>query len=187
MTFAVCIAPDNIMCLNFTYGTGASVLSADGNISLIHYDGDRLYIRFISTGNNWIGVKWAALYEGTYTADTLPPYVPKGYAAELAECQRYFQLLNEATVRTGGSASAGQLFFELPIPMRTMPSATIVNGGLILSDTDNQAVATITSMSSPSPHKSGFMGIVPGKDFSVSTWYTGYPWVNGLIQLSADL
>ena len=31
---------------------------------------------------------WAALYEGSYTADTLPPYVPKGYAAELAECQR---------------------------------------------------------------------------------------------------
>ena len=29
---------------------------------------------------------WAALYEGSYTADTLPPYVPKGYAAELAEC-----------------------------------------------------------------------------------------------------
>ena len=33
---------------------------------------------------------WAALYEGSYTADTLPPYVPKGYAAELAECQRYY-------------------------------------------------------------------------------------------------
>ena len=33
---------------------------------------------------------WIALYEGSYTADTLPPYVPKGYAAELAECQRYY-------------------------------------------------------------------------------------------------
>ena len=31
-----------------------------------------------------------ALYEGEYTAETLPPYVPKGYAAELAECQRYY-------------------------------------------------------------------------------------------------
>lgn len=36
---------------------------------------------------------WAALYEGSYTADTLPPYVPKGYAAELAECQRYYQVI----------------------------------------------------------------------------------------------
>ena len=34
---------------------------------------------------------WVALYEGSYTADTLPPYVPKGYAAELAECVRYFR------------------------------------------------------------------------------------------------
>ena len=34
---------------------------------------------------------WAALYEGSYTAETLPPYVPKGYAAELAECRRYFR------------------------------------------------------------------------------------------------
>ena len=36
---------------------------------------------------------WAALYEGSYTADTLPPYVPKGYAAELAECKRYYNII----------------------------------------------------------------------------------------------
>ena len=36
-------------------------------------------------------VEWAALYEGEYTADTLPPYMPKGYAQEFAECQRYFR------------------------------------------------------------------------------------------------
>lgn len=34
---------------------------------------------------------WAALYEGNYTVDTLPPYVPKGYAAEFAECRRYYK------------------------------------------------------------------------------------------------
>lgn len=38
-------------------------------------------------------IKSAALYEGSYTADTLPPYVPKGYAAELAECMRYYKVL----------------------------------------------------------------------------------------------
>lgn len=31
-------------------------------------------------------IKWAALYEDEYTAETLPPYVPKGYAAELLAC-----------------------------------------------------------------------------------------------------
>ncbi len=36
-------------------------------------------------------LRWAALYEGTYTADTLPPYLSRGYAAELAECWRYYR------------------------------------------------------------------------------------------------
>lgn len=40
---------------------------------------------------NEITIKWAALYEGEYTADTLPEYQSKGYAAELAECQRYYR------------------------------------------------------------------------------------------------
>lgn len=30
------------------------------------------------------------VYEGEYTAETLPEYQPKGYGAELAECQRYY-------------------------------------------------------------------------------------------------
>lgn len=34
---------------------------------------------------------WAALYEGEYTAETLPEYQPKGYGAELLECQRYYE------------------------------------------------------------------------------------------------
>ena len=32
-----------------------------------------------------------ALYEGSYDASTLPAYQPKGYAVELAECQRYYE------------------------------------------------------------------------------------------------
>ena len=36
------------------------------------------------------GVVWAALYEGTYTTDTLPPYVPRPYSVELAECRRWY-------------------------------------------------------------------------------------------------
>ena len=36
---------------------------------------------------------WAVLYEGEYTEETLPEYQPKGYGAELAECQRYCVLI----------------------------------------------------------------------------------------------
>lgn len=42
-------------------------------------------------------IKWACLYEGEYTAETLPPYVPKGYAAELAECERYYRRTGAGT------------------------------------------------------------------------------------------
>jgi hypothetical protein len=36
-------------------------------------------------------IKCVALYEGEYTADTVPTYIPKGYATEMAECLRYFE------------------------------------------------------------------------------------------------
>ena len=45
---------------------------------------------------------WAALYEGSYTVDTLPPYVSKGYAVELAAC-------NSAPVDLGGGCGGGSL------------------------------------------------------------------------------
>ena len=41
-----------------------------------------------------VNLEWAALYEGEYTAETLPEYQPKGYGAELAECQRYYYRIN---------------------------------------------------------------------------------------------
>jgi len=35
---------------------------------------------------NTITIEWIALYEGAYTIDTLPPYVPKEKNAELDAC-----------------------------------------------------------------------------------------------------
>lgn len=55
-----------------------------GTASIIYADGA---ITITSSGGV---IQWAALYTTEYTADTLPPYVPKGYTAELAECQRYY-------------------------------------------------------------------------------------------------
>lgn len=67
---------------------------------------------------------WAALYEGSYTADTLPPYVPKGYAAELAECQRYFRKGVQA-VTIGTQHNSGSIF-SLSVPkMRIKPTVTL--------------------------------------------------------------
>ena len=68
--------------------------------------------------------KWAALYEGSYTADTLPDYVPKGYAAELAECQRYYQQYNTNEMSAVGNSESGITYIRCPLkaPMRVAPS-----------------------------------------------------------------
>ena len=47
---------------------------------------------FGTSAGDSIEVEWAALYEGEYTVETLPEYQPKGYGAELLECQRYYQI-----------------------------------------------------------------------------------------------
>lgn len=51
----------------------------------------------VNQSGHQMTIEWMALYEGEYTADTLPPYQPKGYAAELAECKRYYELLDSGT------------------------------------------------------------------------------------------
>ena len=69
---------------------------------------------------------WSALYEGSYTAETLPPYVPKGYAAELAECQRYYYRMNLVNAPCLGSGWAyrknNRIPIVLPMTMRITPT-----------------------------------------------------------------
>ena len=88
---------------------------------------DAGYCRFlIEHGIGSSGLLWAALYEGAYTADTLPAYVYKGYAAELAECQRYFQKGGQVvTVGTQyGTATKGIIRLRF-CGMRSFPNITI--------------------------------------------------------------
>ena len=80
-----------------------------------------------SEGYNIACAYWAALYEGSYTADTLPPYFPKGYAAELAECQRYFQTIPyyfaQNSVNTNSNYPS---YFPIQFfPMRIAPTVTL--------------------------------------------------------------
>lgn len=78
-----------------------------------------------STMDSVFDVKWAALYEGEYTADTLPEYQPKWYGAELAECQRYYLPISDDPVGFGTSASAGNgadIGIPVPTTMRITPT-----------------------------------------------------------------
>lgn len=61
-----------------------------------------LYGNIITITSSGGVIKWAALYGDQYTESTKPEYQPKGYAAELAECLRYYEV-----VKGGGSISQG--------------------------------------------------------------------------------
>ena len=81
------------------------------------------------------GIIWVALYEGAYAADTLPPYVPKGYAAELAECQRYYVPLN-ATWTTGLFKVGQGIVVEVPAArnIRSIVPTVVLNSPKIFTN-----------------------------------------------------
>lgn len=108
----------------------------------------------ISTGTNYgkfalyvragytVEIEWLALYEGQFTAETLPPYVYKGYAAEMAECRRYYKKYDQITLSgwTNGDASIITLGFDMR-EMRTKPTITgVVNSGKGVSATGQGGV-----------------------------------------------
>ena len=88
--------------------TSAFVGMASGAASISYADGA---VTITSSGGV---LKWAALYKGEYTAETLPEYQPKGYGAELAECQRYY--LNGVGRYANGIAYGGLSYADLLIP-----------------------------------------------------------------------
>ncbi len=88
------------------------------------------YVQIVNSVGYTNRVEWAALYEGEYTLETLPPYVPKGYAAELAECQRYYwqyQHNNGMAVGTAymNAATEAYVTFAFPQTMRITPTISI--------------------------------------------------------------
>lgn len=73
---------------------------------------------------NEIKLYWAAVYEGTYTADTLPDFQAKGYGAEMSACRRYYQEYRGIYC----DVIQGQIR-EVPFwygqPMRIVPTVTV--------------------------------------------------------------
>lgn len=150
-TFAVKQSDGSITILNCVVSFAADgswkrcgTISAD--CMALHVDTENGHVVYIIQSYKDVVVEWAAFYEGSYTADTLPPYVPKGYGAELLECQRYFVHIGSDSayciVGTGtayNSSTCGVLV-PLPVEMRTVPVVPIT-GQLILRNKAGNEVA----------------------------------------------
>lgn len=160
---------------NLTFGN----VSHEGGLSIVtfHVQGGKTYV-------------WAALYEGSYTADTLPPYVPKGYAAELAECQRYYyafcsdDYVNEWAIAEIGFGDSSYCIFHTGISQFAMRTVNLsVVGNIQIYDPD-AGWANVEAYCSSSPG-----GLVVRTEIPSALLNSGnrVALMRGLKALSADL
>lgn len=180
-TIAVCVA-DAWHCAAFIMGAAAGGTPlVDG---LLFFSNDTNHILLRNTaGNSAITIKRMALYEGTYTADTLPPYVPKGYAAELAACRRYY-IAYSSTGWTAGFHPSGSSHIIVPLSVEDMRLAKPTISGLLQvfdgskwMKSTNFVIGKLTT---------GYVISIPKQDgygFTVGDSVL----VTGSIELSADL
>lgn len=109
------------LCLHTFTANGGSY---GNNEILINYQSDGTYMFVITNIPDGGVVSEPVLYPGSYTAKTLPPYVPKGYAAELAECLRYYQAVSSDSWTTCARPLGSSEFLvnlSAASPMRTVP------------------------------------------------------------------
>lgn len=130
-----------------------------------------------------ITVKCMSLYEGEYTAETLPPYVPKGYAAELAECLRYYRRIKSNNETFAGYAANGMAYAF--IPLQTMRIAPTVTGGGKFYYTLGSAQGTTAETATT--HNANANRAVVKCAVSVTGICTGVITPQGDIDISADL
>jgi hypothetical protein len=93
----------------FAYKTYEGNLVIDNNATRHHAQFD--YVGFSLIPNQTINIVWAALYEGEYTAETLPPYIPDGYALEM--------------VKSNGGAAAISKVWENASPNSAFAAQTV--------------------------------------------------------------
>lgn len=136
-----------------------------------------------STGTAAV-VRWAALYEGEYTAETLPPYVPKGYAAELAECLRYYRKIKANNETFAGYAANGVSYAFIPLTQSMRIAPTVTGGGKFYY-TLGSAQGTTTETATA--HNANANRGVVKCAVSVTGICTGVITPQGDIDISADL
>ena len=145
-TAAICLSDGTIKVASGTFANGFGSYAT--GIYCMKQSDSSIYVTVrLNTGNN---IRWAALYEGSYTADTLPDYVPKGYAAELAECMRYFERIGSAeskmlgnTVYVGSGAKAFVFSIKYAPKKLKSPSVTfsdVSNYRVLFQDAVNASV-----------------------------------------------
>lgn len=190
-TLAVRTKNGNIFCGSAVLGTTSTTILAS----------TEFYAQFlISTSDNTMMFELRqragytteyvnlALYEGEYTAKTLPEYQPKGYAAELAECHRYFRRYHAEEYGSLGNGTARNsttvvLFLDLG-DMRVWPTLSFTGKVMALGGSTHNGLTISTDT-----FVNGIMRLnVSGTNFEAGKSYIVAAEAGGaIVDFSADL
>ena len=176
LTAAVCTSDGTIYCATGNLASGA----IKGSVFEVGTDDTGVYM-FLFEGQTY---RWAALYKGNYTLETLPEFTPKGYASELLECQRYFIRMKSFHVAGQMLTTGGRFGFTLPVQMRITPTLTVTTKGTIICNGVKDIAVTGATLNAINRNRIQ----VYTEHESQSGWsnQTG-TWLNGEFELSADL
>ena len=190
ITFAAKVWSSVVPCIRFTDAERISLKNVDGTAQadqtlVLTYTvpSDATSDSVIPTilcrstaSGDYIRIYWAVLYEGSYTVETLPAYQPKGYAAELAECQRYYYQTWDGAKPSSGAkipgiqirnaiAASRLVNVEFPVAMRIKPTITLYTSDFIEGAVRNwnNSSDTVTDVIAVYGSTKGF---VPGKEAS---------------------
>ena len=143
VTFAIKLSDGTIATL-----TGTVRYTSDGSwtrfATISHSFGDMYmetmngFVNVVVYNTETITIEWAALYEGSYTADTLPPYVPKEAHVEKANCgYRFIRIGSDIYTPIGmaqaDNATSLSCLIPLPYAINTDAVPTITLEGIMMA------------------------------------------------------
>ena len=125
---------------------GISPIISYPTVVVRNADNDLITLADLRDGNT-MEVEWCALYEGEYTAETLPPYVPKGYAVEQLECRRYYRELKSLRLypyNVGTNTRYYRVNIDPPMRENVAPTITLVGAAETPLNSWTSTGATVT-------------------------------------------
>ncbi|WP_146009135.1 hypothetical protein [Beduinella massiliensis] len=102
VTLVVYLASGYIACAQYDIPASGTFDTQGVNLenswaANVFASGNEICVRVYNvTNSDVLKIKRVLLLTGGYTLDTLPPYTPRPYSVELAECQRYFERIGDA-------------------------------------------------------------------------------------------
>jgi hypothetical protein len=165
----------------------AFIEMVSGTASISYADGE------ITITSNGGVIRNCCLVSGAFATDERPTYKPKGYGAELAECQRYY-IVASARHASGTYSSSGNklhAFIPTPVTMRTTPTAKILLSETIVSVTYASGSAQIhtdnaQSIAAVELYPNG-VKITVNTELNPGAYTQGAFYGNFNLELSADL